>query len=79
MLHDLEVVPFLETLIAFVLFPHGQVRIFVGQPLLLLQDFLGLLAFPEHIRGLVLCQGLVLEVDGILVLLFLEVELPIRA
>ena len=73
-LHGLGVVPFLKTLIAFVLLLQGQVRVYVGQPLLLLQDFLCLLAFLEHIWGSVLCQRLVIEMDGILVLFFFEVR-----
>ena len=70
MLHGLGVVPFLEALIAFVLLLQGQ----VGQLLLLLQDFLCLLAFLEHIWGSVLCQRLVIEMDGILVLFFFEIR-----
>ena len=70
MLHGLGVVPFLEALIAFVLLLQGQ----VGQLLLLLQDFLCLLASLEHIWGSVLCQRLVVEMDGILVLFFFEIR-----
>ena len=44
-LHGLGVVPFLKTLIAFVLLLQGQVRVYVGQPLLLIQDFLCLKKF----------------------------------
>lgn len=49
-LHGLRVVPFLETLIAFVLLLQGQVRVYVGQPFLLLQDFLCL----KKILGIVI-------------------------
>lgn len=49
-LHGLRVVPFLKTFIAFVLLLQGQVRVYVGQPLLLLQDFLCL----KKILGIVI-------------------------
>lgn len=66
---------FLKTFVALVLLLQSQVRVYVGQSLLFLQDFLCLLAFLEHIWRSVLCQRLVVEMDSILVLFFFEVRI----
>lgn len=73
MLHGLGVVPFLEALIALILFLQRQIRVDISQSLLFLQNFLCLLALLEHIWGSVLCQRLVVEMDSILVPFFFEI------
>lgn len=77
MLHGLGRVPFLKAFIAFVLLLQGRVWVYIGQPLLVLENFLHLLAFLKHIWGSGLCQRLAIETDDILALFLFEVGVAV--